>query len=188
MEYIEQDGYLIDPETGEIVKIVEPEGFRVKDDESLAWVMEKILRADAEAEAVWKTPEVIAATAILENATKIRNEKENRAAWLRMRFAQEVQEYVASKLEGQKARSLKTLYGTVSLRHVKGGLRVVDADKALEWAKVNAPEAVEVKERFLISRLDTDNIAKAEAAASFHGPFHVESDREVVAIKTGVEK
>jgi phage host-nuclease inhibitor protein Gam len=46
---------------------------------------------------------------------------------------------------GGKTKTLKTLGGSFSFRTVPGGLRVIDKDAALQWAKEHAPALVEVK-------------------------------------------
>lgn len=193
-EIINVDGYLIDSTTGEVVGMVEAEQFQVNDESSLNWVLSKMLQCEASISAVDTTEAVIHARAILDNAAKIKAEKEKRLTWLRARFEPDIHQYAAQILEGQKSRTHKTIYGSVSLRSVKGGLRVSDPAKALEWAKIYAPEAVKVTESFGISLLPeekrktlSDPLSNATATVdALRGAFEVVPDRENVTIKTGV--
>ena len=188
------DGFIIDQETGEILGHagVKPQ-FQVNDQASLEWVLERILNAEAEVKAVDQTPAVIAARAILENSEKIKAERTRRVDWLRTRFSPEIGEYLKTALTG-KSRSLKTIFGTVGLRTVKGGLRVKDEEAALECAKVGWPNAVVTTEKFQISKLTDDqksNLIRAfsenSATAMATVAFEVKPDVETIKIDTGAE-
>jgi len=60
--------------------------------------------------------------------------------WLDRRFEPQMRAYVKHKLAGSKTKSLKLMTGhsaepaRVGFRKVKGGLRITDPDKVVEWA------------------------------------------------------
>ena len=193
------DGYLIDQETGEVLGHVEVKSqFQVTDRKSAEWVLEKILNAESDVLAVEETPTVIAARAILSNAEKIKKERQARADWLRTRFEPELGHWAKQALEetGGKSKTIKTLFGSISLRTVKGGVRVLDKEFALELAKKEYPDAVKVSEEFQISKLTDEQKREIEVGLAgtiwpsddtYRRAFDLKPETEAITIKTGVE-
>lgn len=199
------DGYLVDPETGEILGLADlTNKFAVTDEITCDWVMNKMLEAEADVASVDHTPIVLHARAVVLNAEKLKKEKQRRIDYLHFRFDQELGEYARERLKGAKTKTLKTLFGTIALRIVKGGVRVDDAGAALSWAKLD-PEAkktaIKVVETFQISGLTK---AKKEAIqkvlrfprlrdkgpkyrAAFAG-FRIQPDEEKIDVKVEVGK
>lgn len=183
------DGYVIDPETGEVIGLATPPAFIINNPQGLDWAMEMMLKEAAAIHEIDNTAIVVQARAILENAAKMKADRAKRLAWLHVRFDNEIGNYVKPLLEGQKTKTYKTLYGSVSFRSVKGGLRVGDVDKALEWASANCPQAIQTKAEFRISNVP-DSI-KAAITASPTGlereAFLVQPDEERLKVETRVE-
>jgi len=173
---IEQDGFIIDAETGEILGLAKAE-FHVTDASSADWVLEKMLDAKASI-----TREDIKLKAITDNIEAKKKDFQRKLEYLEFRFASELQVFAAKEVEGQKTKTWKGDYGQLKFRTVKGGVRVADADKALASACMNGwVHAIKVTESFQISKLDEDE--KAEAA-TLPG-FEVKPDTEVFDIKVG---
>lgn len=178
------EGKIYDAETGEYLgDVVEPT-FKVKDEESLNWVLGKILEAESEYASILNSPEVIKANAVLANAVAMQAEKQKRIDWFTNRFSPEIAEYVRPMLKDSK--TFKTVLGSVGFRTVKGGLRVTDKEKALEWASRNALGAIKTTQEFQISKL-TDEDRESLTTNVIPG-FDNVPDREVVTIKSGVQK
>jgi len=172
------DGLIIDTATGEVLGEEKPE-FRVTDESSAEWVLEKIMTAEADA-----ARERIRLKAVTDRLQSNIRTAENRAAFFRERYAADLEEFARQRLEGAKTKTLKLTWGSLSLRTVKGGLRVEDPDAALAWAKQNAPDAVKVTEAFQISKLTPDQ--KSALEASPPAGFVVTGDAEKFDVKTGV--
>lgn len=72
----------------------------------------------------------------------------------------------------------------IAFRTNPARLKVEDEAKALAWAKERCPEAVRVKESFLVSQLP-DDVEAMLMAAPVNG-FIVEPEKETCKIETGV--
>jgi hypothetical protein len=195
-EYIIDGGFMIDPETGEILGMLDTtDRFEVKAQDDAEWVLKKMLSAEADMAAIDNMPDVIRAKAVLENAEKLKKEQQCKLDWLHRRFDNELGEFARRQLEGQKGKTLKTIYGSISLRVKKGGLKVLDPAKALLMAKMDYPHAVKTTESFLISMLtdsEKETLVKGLTGTVWtdedeaRKAFTVEPDSETVTVKTGV--
>ena len=184
-EFIIIDGLKVDPETGEVLGVETPPEFMVQDDESAKWVLRKIGKAEAAVTAIDADPDVIWAKAILDNANAIQKRAQARLEYLHQRFDEELGFYAKYQLDG-KTKTWKTPVGSVAFRTVKGGLRVVDKDKALVWAKENTPTAIKVSEEFQISKLSDIGRALAEADAhASTSAFEIKPDVDKITVTGG---
>ena len=179
---IELDGYLVNPETGEVVGLVDST-FHVTDEKTAEWVMEKMQEEDAAALALTARLQ-----AIQDNLSTLRKRHENRRSYLETKFADELTAFARTQLDG-KIKSWTCPYGTVAFRSTPQGLKVSDEELALQFAKEFHPQAVKVTERFLISKLDKvskDYLAVDEKMRTDYG-FEVVPAGETVSIKTGLK-
>jgi len=165
---VDQDGVVL----GEVVT----EG-AIASQEALEVVLERM--ADVESQLVaLKTKH----EAIIENCRKLEAKKASYLAYLRKVYSNPIEAYAKSRLEGQKTKTLTTPYGQVSFRTVKGGLKVVDPNLALDYAQLNGfINAIKVSESFQISKLDP---AQRELIESkLPEGFEMVPDRESMSIK-----
>ena len=183
-ETIIVDGYIVDAETGEVIGLAQKEEFRVKDEDSFRWVMQKILESESKIAAIDNSAEYKQAQAIIANADSMKKDAQRRLEWLLARFTNEIAEYAKPQLV-KGSRSLKTMFGTVAFRTKKGGLKVSNEELAIQWAERNAPSAIKISKKFLISELSTTESVKALGAGD---AFYVAPDTETVTIKTGVDQ
>ncbi len=182
----EDNGMIVDIETGEILGLVQ-EQFAVDDRASADWVLGKMLAEEAAMAAVDLTEAVIHARAILANAEALKKEKQRRLDYLHYRFDGELGEFARVQMNGSPSRTFKTINGSISLRSVKGGLRVKDEASALDTANRHGwSNAVKVTEKFLISQLTPQQKQLARSIAGHTTAFEIVPDRETVTIKTGV--
>lgn len=184
------DGWLYDSESGECLgpaELPKPE-FAITDDESLNWVLNKFLQTEATIAAIDNNDAVVHARAVIANAEAMKKEQQNRLNGLHFRFDNEIEHYVKPLLDGKKSKTHKTLFGSVSFRTSKGGLRVKDAAAALQWVKEQGnalAHTIKTTEEFQISRL-TDEERETLANIVPEG-FDVKPDSESMAVKTGVQ-
>ena len=181
--YIE-DGYYVDPETGEITGLVEPKPQFTIDSESAAeWVLQKMTDEDIEIAALRTRMEVLA-----QNMTTMIKRREQRRQWLETRFSADLEEYAMHNLPKGK-KSWVCPYGKVQFRSSPAKLKVEDQETVLKWAKESQPQAVKVTESFLIS--EVPDMVKAELmadpiTATVMG-FSVVPESETCTISTGVK-
>ena len=142
-ERIEQDGFYVDPETGEVLGVVEqvPE----QDAEALAmWLGEALTRAKADLEGIRAVRE-----SWLHRIEDIYGPQE-RAAVARVDWLQSgnpgwvalLRDYAAQKLAGAKTKTLKLGLLKLAFRSSRESVEVVDEQAAVEWVKDIAPAAV----------------------------------------------
>jgi len=190
VEPIVENGYLVDPTTGEVLGLAEmpkPE-FAVTDEESFNWVMKKILNAEADIQAVKTNSEVIAARAIVANADAIEKQARKKLEWLHTRFTAEIGEY-AKQFVTDKCKTFKSVLGSVSFRKVPSKYVVINEENAIRLAEKMCPEAVKVKKSFLISQATPEFIEDCFRGAIETGElpaFDIVLESETVTIKTGV--
>lgn len=172
---IRHGDYLVNEATGEITGLaVDQEApFRVHDQSSAEWVLEKLHEAESQVAAIAARRSVL-----LANLEAMERPIMHRVEWLRMRFGRELEEWAKRELAGQKVRSVRTPFGALSFRKVKAQLVVDDEKQAAAWAKAQAPEAVKVTEKFLVSRVPAGAVPPG---------CHIAPARESFTVKTGVE-
>ena len=201
--------YVLDADTGEILRPYIAEGFSVKDESSFDWVMKKILDAETDVNA-----RQMKHNFVLEEMKSEMKRAKSRVEWLKARFGPELEAYAKKVIEEEQARkpgkkvakTVKSLFGKVSFRTVAGRLMVKDAEKALAWAKQYFEPAVKVEESFLISLVpdpmkdelvrtlkDPDLIAEFEKeipgyAGLVADVFEYKEPDEAFDIKTGGSK
>lgn len=143
---VEQNGWLVDDETAEILGVAgRPATFEVTDLSSAEWVLERVQECDALVTA--DTLRLDAIKAQLE--ARIKDHKRRRA-WLLRKWAGQLEEFARQNLLG-KTKTLKTAFGSLSFR--KSPTRILPLDGALEWVKIHCPDAVKVEERILTTPL-----------------------------------
>jgi hypothetical protein len=178
------DGLVWDVETGECLGVATPEPFIIADEDSANWVLKKMQEAEAKIEAIDKTPEVIAARALIANADSMKKDAERRYAGLERRFGKELARWAKGQLQG-KSKTFKGIFGSISFRDASDRIVVADEELALTWAKVHAPSAIKRTEKFLISeakdKIDMKNPIAKKA-------FAIEKGGETFKIKTGVSE
>lgn len=163
-------------ETGEYVGDKVDEAFSINDDSSLEWVMEKFFNAEADLRS-----EELRIEALLNAYQARRKKKLARLEWLEARFKPEIEAYAKTKLTG-KTKYVDTPFGRIAWRTQKGGLKVTDKEKALEFAKLYGYSgAIKTTEEFQISKL-TDEQKDRIASGTYEG-FEVTPDKEVCSIK-----
>lgn len=178
------DGLIIDLDSGEVLGVV-TEGFRVTDEASADWVLERI--ASAEADALRDRALLASVAERLEAKIKA---SERRAEWLRSRFGPELEEFARAGLEGSKSKTLKLTWGSLSFRSKPAALKIVDQEKAVKWAEMFDHEAVKVEKRVLVTKMHPDwadalQVAPPEELEKRGFAFEPES--QAFTIKSGVK-
>lgn len=170
MAIIEHNGYYIDDETGEVHgimghdklgtdcfseavgqtddQIVYQERFEVNSREAAEWVLDKMADADAAAIAIKARK-----AAFLENIDKQMNAVVNRHRYLVGRFQPDLQAWAERELAITKRKSITLDNGTLKFSACGGGIKVLDEEAALEWARDFAATAIKKTETVLVSLL-----------------------------------
>ena len=171
------DNLVVDTETGEVLGNAISDAGEISSQTALEAILEKL--ADVEGRL---TAQQLRHQAILENCRKLEVRTASYLAYLKAQYEPHIEAYAKTRLEGQKSKTLTTPFGSVSFRTVRGGLKVVDASLALDYAQLNGfTNAIKVTESFQISKLDPAQRELIEA--KMPDGFEYSPDREAMSIK-----
>lgn len=180
-EFTVIDGFKYDNETGECLGSVDPWVPTTKEEGEQ--VMERIFNADAALESL-----VAQKKALIANMDQLIKRAENTAKSLRWFYGPSL-EIIAHQNRG-KLKSWDTPYGGVAFRTVPASVKVSDEKKVKSWAMAWAPESIETKQVFHISKVE-----KHFKEAFINKPDHAHENgfdvipaSECMTIKTGVGK
>lgn len=171
------DNLVVDTETGEVLGNAISDAGEISSQTALEAILEKL--ADVEGRL---TAQQLRHQAILENCRKLEVRTASYLAYLKAQYEPHIEAYAKTRLEGQKSKTLTTPFGSVSFRTVRGGLKVVDASLALDYAQLNGfTNAIKVTESFQISKLDPAQRELLESKVP--DGFEYALDRESMSIK-----
>lgn len=192
------DGLWVDVDTGEVVALERMPDFQVVDDESAEWVLKKLMNAEADLASIEARE-----AAVMENFRLMKAQAQRRIDGIKHRFGSDLEHYAMTALDGQKTKTLRLAYGSLSFRTVKGGLRVAEGAEAkrfaLAWAKrMGYDNAVVTKEEFQISKLEKDQSERFAHLVELgmtdpdiggvRLAFEIKPEADVFTIKTGIDK
>lgn len=200
------DGYVYDPETGEVYAVTDPhteavvwlkewegapptaagERFTVRDDDAANWVLQLIMREEAALDAI--EAQIAAVVANLEG---MKVDHRNRLKSLDWRFKGELEQFARRKLEESsgKSKTVKLPYGKLSFRTSKGSNDILDKGRALEFVEEWAPETI-TKSPNVTGMLAAIERAEQEMGeAPDTGEFFRRAEpRETFTVDTGLAK
>lgn len=144
-QFVIQDGYKIDVETGEIIEVVDApkkdpkQMFQVDDEDSAKWVLKRMLEAQSKADAVMDDSAVIYAQAVIANAAKLRKPHEDKVKFLQAMFGQQIIDIARRNLSKETGRTWKCLFGSVSFTKTQPNVAVSDQAAAVKYLSREAP-------------------------------------------------
>lgn len=178
---------LFDTETGEYAGPANstlPDRPLETEEELLAY-MNRLSSAEADVLA-----EAARLQAVVANVEKMLALKNRRVEWLKARYERSASEVAQSLLPRKPDGTFRTKtytcpWGQVAFRDVKPKVVVANPILAVEWAKVNAPEAVKVVESVLVSKLPETAIERwVERNMADNLGFTIEPARQSVKVTT----
>lgn len=147
-ELIREDGWIIDPNTGEVVGAY---GWLDKDDvetEQELWlVQQQILKVES-----LIIGEQAQMKRIVEMCQKRIKSLERKREWIELKYGQSAFD-VARQCLPKGRKTYTSPYGEISFRTTKDRLVVDDHSQAVLWAKLKAPDAVKKVETVLVSKI-----------------------------------
>lgn len=177
-ELVEQDGLVVDPDTGEIIGMVDvKEEFHVVDDDSAEWVLEKLSEHEAEVRAL-----ELRKQALVANLDAMIKDKQRHVDFLHYRFDKELEDYASVALAHSKEKHIKTPWGRLSFRRSPDTRRVREGrlQDALAWAEEYCPDAVKHPDPVLL-------ISKVPVAAMPQDLFETIEGENKFTITTGAK-
>ena len=169
------EGFCYSTETGELLYPAEKEGFKVDDQRSAEWLGEKLLGLDADIAAL-----ELQKQAVCQNVDSMIADKKRHKDGMLWRYGPQLKAFAKANLPKGK-RTWTCAFVSVAFRTVKAGFRLATTDDAaMSWAKAEYPDAVKVKESFLISQVP-DSVKDANPII-----FQSVPERETCNVETGV--
>ena len=169
----------VDEETGEILdppsqmgKAWQPS---IENDEEAEYFLKKRLEALAAIRMYDEQQK-----AILANIEAKRKRHAQKLEWLDRTYSPLLEKYATERLVGAKTRTVQFTYGKASFRKVKQTFQVKEGydESAKTWAKINCPEAVQIKEVLVKTPLNEIMDALPEEIFNIvpeHDTFKIES-------------
>ena len=153
-ELIRENGWIIDPNTGEIVGVYGWLENGVVESEQDLWILQKkMLEVDSL---------ILAETAQLKHIqdmfTKRIKQLESRRTWMELKYGVSATE-VARQLLPRNKKTYTGQYGEITFRTSKAKIKFTNQEAAVAWAKTYAPDAVKVAESVLVSKLSQENVS-----------------------------
>lgn len=159
---VNENGWMINEETGEIVACPgSPDPSEMVESD----VLGRYVLTDAAAERIMESRHAVEADmaalvarrrAINANLDAMERRLCQRLGWIDSQHGAQLEDWVRDHIAGRRERSVRTPYGVAGLRKTAARVIVEDEAEALDWADRNAPEAVRVTRRLLVSALPKD--------------------------------
>lgn len=150
-EYKIIDHKVIDESTGEVLGDVVTDGV-ITDKYAFEAVSEKLSRIDSEIDSETRRLE-----AMIENQRKLLARKKSYRDYLLAVYTEPLKAYCLDQSEKYGLSTIRNLYATYSFRNVKGGLKLVDEEAALEsvskFRGLKLKECIKVTQKFQVSKL-----------------------------------
>lgn len=183
---VDDDGWVYDPNTGEVLGHAELlERFTVDSDDAADWVLK--LRSQLEGEILGIEAQL---KAVSEMLLAVRNAKYRRLSWWEWRFAADLIKFARTKIAGTKAKTAWFTWGKVQFRKTAGTNEIVDPAAAVEWMRTWNPKGIKVTESVGIKKvLETIELIAQTTGEEPERPGWLKStgEGENVTISTGIE-
>jgi hypothetical protein len=152
-ELIRENGWLIDPTTGEVVGVYGWLETGVVESEQDLWILQKkMLEIDSL---------ILAETAQLKHIqdmfTKRIKQLESRRTWMELKYGASATD-VARQLLPRNKKTYTGQYGEITFRTSKTKVKFTNQEAAVEWARSFAPDAVKITESVLVSKIQPETV------------------------------
>ena len=199
------DGYVFDPESGEVHGVTDPETgavvwlveagqdvpqdagrFEIRSREAADWVLK--LRMEEEAALLALEAKKSALLANLEGQAVHHRNRLKGLAW---RFDNDLAEFARQELAARHGagKTLKLTFGSIAFRQTKGSAEVTDPAAALDYVREWAPERIVPKPvgvEAVKAAIEAERAADQEPDVA--GFFRQAEPRESCSIRTGIGK
>jgi hypothetical protein len=153
-ELIRENGWVIDPTTGEVVGAYGwLENGAVESEQDLWILQKKMLEIDS-----LILGEKAQLKRIQDMCAKRIKQLESRRSWMELKYGVTATE-VARELLPRNKKTYTSPYGEITFRNSKAKVTFADQASAVAWARTYAPDAIKTAESVLVSKLSAENIS-----------------------------
>lgn len=152
-ELIRENGWVIDPTTGEVVGAYGWLDNGAVETEQDLWVLQKkMLEVDS-----LLVAERAQLKRIQEMCEKRIKALESRRSWIELKYGVTATD-VARRLLPRNKKTYTSPYGEITFRTSKAKIKFTNQEAAVAWAKTYQPEAIKVAESVLVSKLTQQSV------------------------------
>jgi hypothetical protein len=153
-ELIRENGWVIDPTTGEVVGAYGwLENGAVETEQDLWILQKKMLEVDS-----LLVAERAQLKRIQEMCEKRIKALESRRSWIELKYGVTATD-VARNLLPRNKKTYTSPYGEITFRSSKAKIKFTNQEAAVAWAKTYEPDAVKVAETVLVSKISQQSIS-----------------------------
>jgi hypothetical protein len=152
-EPIRENGWVIDPHTGEVIGVYGWLENGVIESEQDLWILQKKM-LEVESLIVGERAQL---RRIQEMCEKRIKQLESRRSWVEMKYGVSATE-VARELLPRNKKTYTSPYGEITFRTSKAKIKFTNQEAAVAWAKTYQPEAIKVAESVLVSKLTQQSV------------------------------
>jgi hypothetical protein len=153
-ELIRENGWVIDPTTGEVVGAYGwLENGAVESEQDLWILQKKMLEIDS-----LILGEKAQLKRIQDMCAKRIKQLESRRSWMELKYGVTATE-VARELLPRNKKTYTSPYGEITFRTSKAKVTFSDQASAVAWARTYAPDAIKTAESVLVSKLSAENVS-----------------------------
>jgi len=184
MPIIQSGEFLIDDETGEVVNAAFQTPFQIETMEHVEWLHEKLFNLNAE-ETMLKAK----LAAYKANTELMLNENARKREWLERRYFMDAEAVVRENCP-KNAKSVKTPFGRAGFQKIGGNLKIAGGaeEAAIEWCKLNAPDAVKTYESVLVSKMDVNKEKLELTVKKGEKTLHIPLDQRIFFVEEETDK
>ena len=152
-ELIRENGWVIDPTTGEVVGAYGwLENGAVETEQDLWVLQKKMLEVDS-----LLVAERAQLKRIQEMCEKRIKALESRRSWIELKYGVTATD-VARNLLPRNKKTYTSPYGEITFRNSKAKIKFTNQEAAVAWAKCYQPDAIKVAESVLVSKLTAQSV------------------------------
>jgi len=152
-ELIRENGWVIDPNTGEVVGVYGWLEKGVVETEQDLWILQKKM-LDVDSLIIGEKAQLRRIQEMCEKRIKT---LESRRNWMELKYGVSAT-LVARELLPRNKKTYTSPYGEITFRNSKAKIKFTNQEAALTWARCHQPDAIKVAESVLVSKLSPQSI------------------------------
>jgi len=152
-ELIRENGWVIDPNTGEVIGVYGWLEKGVVESEQDLWILQKKM-LDVDSLIIGERAQLKRIQEMCEKRIKA---LESRRSWMELKYGVTATE-VARELLPRNKKTYTSPYGEITFRSSRAKIKFTNQEAAVAWAKCYQPDAIKIAESVLVSKLSTQSV------------------------------
>ena len=153
-ELIRENGWVIDPNTGEVIGVYGWLENGVVESEQDLWILQKKM-LDVDSLIIGERAQLKRIQEMCEKRIKA---LESRRSWMELKYGVTATD-VARELLPRNKKTYTSPYGEITFRSSKAKIKFTNQEAAVAWAKRYQPDAIKIAESVLVSKLSAQSVS-----------------------------